>query len=80
MCICSSCSRVKASTIQYGYMKCGTHARVFSQTLAHWNSKNEVRQKKKVRKERGASMEIKSVAGTKYKKVPTAYHYLIKMQ
>ena len=29
----------KASTIQYGYRKC-THARVFSRTLAHGNSKN----------------------------------------
>ena len=32
-----------ASTIQYGYSKSGTHARVFSRTLAHWNSKNEIR-------------------------------------
>ena len=30
------------STIQYGYRKCGTHARVFSQTLAHGNSNNEI--------------------------------------
>ena len=34
----------KEGTIQYGYRKRGTHARVFSQTLAHWNSKNEIRQ------------------------------------
>ena len=27
-----------------GYMKWGTHARVFSQALAHWNSQNEIRQ------------------------------------
>ena len=32
------------STIQYGYRKRGTHARVFSQTLTHGNSKNEIRQ------------------------------------
>ena len=32
------------STIQYGYRKQGTHARVFSQTLTHGNSKNEIRQ------------------------------------
>ena len=43
------CARVvalseKASTIQYGYRKWGTHARVFSQILAHGNSKNEIRQ------------------------------------
>ena len=31
--------------IQYGYRKWLTHARVFSQTLAHWNSKNEIRQR-----------------------------------
>ena len=30
-------------TIKYGYRKLGTHARVFSQTLAHGNSKNEIR-------------------------------------
>ena len=29
----------KASTIQFGYRKCGTHARVFCQTLAHGNSR-----------------------------------------
>ena len=32
------------STIQYGYRKRGTHTRVFSQTLTHGNSKNEIRQ------------------------------------
>ena len=32
------------STIQYGYNKRGTHTRVFSQTLTHGNSKNEIRQ------------------------------------
>ena len=30
-------------TMQYGYRKRGTHARVFSQTLTHGNSKNEIR-------------------------------------
>ena len=30
-------------TIQYGYRKCGTHAGVFSQTLAQGNIKNEIR-------------------------------------
>ena len=30
-------------TIQYGYRKWGTRAQVFSQTLAHGNSKNEIR-------------------------------------
>ena len=37
----------KAITIQYGYRKCGTHARVFSQTLEHGDSKNDIRQRKK---------------------------------
>ena len=32
----------KASPIQYDYIKWGTHARVFSQTLANGNSKNEI--------------------------------------
>ena len=31
----------KAQIIQEGERKCGTHARVSSQTLAHGNSKNE---------------------------------------
>ena len=35
----------KASPIQYGYRKCGTHARVFSKTLVHWNTKNEIKQR-----------------------------------
>ena len=35
--------RKKASTIQYGYKKFGTSARVFSQTLAHGNSNNKIR-------------------------------------
>ena len=36
-------SRKKEGTIQYGYRKWGTRARVFFQTLAHENSKNEIR-------------------------------------
>ena len=35
--------RKKEDTIQYGYRTWGTHARVFSQTLTHGNSKNELR-------------------------------------
>ena len=35
----------KECTIQYGYRTLGTHARVFSQTLWHGNSKNEIRQR-----------------------------------
>ena len=34
----------RGSTIRYGYRKLGTHALVFSQTLTHGNSKNEIRQ------------------------------------
>ena len=34
------------ATVQYGYRKCGTHARVFSQTCAHGNKKNKISQKK----------------------------------
>ena len=37
--------REQASTIQNGYRKRGTHARVVSQTLPHGNSKNEIRQR-----------------------------------
>ena len=32
-------------TIQYGYRKKGTHARVFLETLAHGNRKNELRER-----------------------------------
>ena len=39
----------KGSTIQYGFRKWGTHARVFAQTLSHGNSKNEIRRGKKRR-------------------------------
>ena len=37
-------------TIQYGYSKLETHARVFSQTLGHGNSKNEIRQRNRIRR------------------------------
>ena len=50
-------SEKKASPIQYGYRKCGTHARMFSQPLLRGNSKNEIRQrtkKKKIKNEAGA--------------------------
>ena len=39
----SSCFAKKASTIQYGYRKWETHARVFCHTLEHGNSKDEIR-------------------------------------
>ena len=40
----------KKRTIQYGYRKYETHERVFSQTLMHGNSKNEIRQRNKMKK------------------------------
>ena len=40
----------RASSIQYGYRKLGNHARVFSQTLVHGNSKIELRQLNRLRK------------------------------
>ena len=40
----------KEGTIQYGNRTWGTHARVFSQTLAHGNSKNEIRQRDRRRR------------------------------
>ena len=49
----------KTHTIQSGYRKCGTHARVFSQTHTHGNSKNEIRQRK------GRSQEERSEYETK---------------
>ena len=50
--------------MQYGYRTWGTHARVFSETLAHGNSKNEIRQETDGDgKKRGVSME-RSKAGT----------------
>ena len=38
-CLVSLVPKEKCSTIQYGYRKLGPHARVFSETLAHGNSK-----------------------------------------
>ena len=35
----------KATTIQYGYRKDAAHARLFFQTLAHGNNKNEITQR-----------------------------------
>ena len=53
------------STIQYGYRKLGTRARVFSQTLTHGNSKIEIRQWDH---RRDAWVWKKSTAGTNKKK------------
>ena len=39
----------KDGTIQYGYRTWGTHARVFSQTLPHGISKNDLRQRNRRR-------------------------------
>ena len=51
--------------------KCGTHARVVSQTLAHGNSINKIKIKKgKEGKKGGVSMESSKWA--RKKKVPTA--------
>ena len=57
----------------------GTSARVFSQTLAHGNSKNEIRLKKQTKVRRGESIEKKQSWHEK-NVVPTAYHILIKLQ
>ena len=56
-------NRKNASTIQYGYRECGTHARVFTQTLAHGN-KNEIRKETEEREKREVGME-RNKAGTK---------------
>ena len=53
---------IKGSTIQYGYKKCGTHARVFSQT--HTQEQQEwINITDKESKKRGVGME-RSKAGT----------------
>ena len=60
-----SSRKKKQGTIQYGYKKWGTRARVFSQTLAHGNSTNEKdKETDEEGKKRGESME-RSKAGTK---------------
>ena len=48
----------KRSSILYCYRKCGTHAQVFSQTLAHGNSKNERRPIKQRKKTTAGKSEI----------------------
>ena len=35
-------TRAKTSSVQYGYRKSGTLARVLSQKLAHWSSKGKI--------------------------------------
>ena len=50
---------IKASSIQDGNIKCETHAKMFSQTLAHGNCKNETRQRTQV--ERRENMEVSEV-------------------
>ena len=47
LCTCSCTVGEKTSTIQYGYRKCVTHARVFSRTLTHGNSKSERNRRKR---------------------------------
>ena len=64
-----------ASTIQYGYRKCGTHAQVFSKNtlsweLQEWNKTK--RQKKKVRREEWVYMESSKMGQKEKKEVPTA--------
>ena len=60
-----SYSRAKtASSIQYGYRKCGTRAQVFSPIPEHENSKNEMRQRNKQRRVN------KEISGQKNKKSP----------
>ena len=44
-----------AQLIQDGDSKCGTHARVSSQTLAHGNSENETVKEKKMKQARKES-------------------------
>ena len=61
----------KTSTIEYGYRKCGTNSPVFSQTLAHGNSKSKRTQREG--KKRGVSM-------VRSKEVPKANHFIIKIQ
>ena len=49
-CLVSLAPKREKNTLQYGNGKWGTHARVFSLTLAHGNSKNEIRKKDKRRR------------------------------
>ena len=50
-----------------------THARVFSQTLSHMNSKNQIKRNGR-RLEKDVSMD-KSKAGTKEKESPDGLNY-----
>ena len=70
----------KEGTIQYGHRTWGTHARVFSQTLAHGNSKNEIRQWDRRRHTEERREYGKKVQRARIKEVPAAYHILIEIQ
>ena len=64
-----------ASAIQCDYRKCGTLARVFSQTVEHANSKKEIRQRSaRERKKRAVSME-KVKRARKKEKAPNGLNY-----
>ena len=64
--------RKKSRTIKYGCRKWGTHARVFSHTLAQGNRKNEIRRRKT---EEGKKFEMRDMerrkAGMKEKELQT---------
>ena len=62
----------KSSTIQNGCRKLGNHARVFSQTLANGNSKNEIRYENRQRREEERREYRKKKSGHEKNKVPTA--------
>ena len=64
----------RASPIQYGYIKRGTHARVFSQTLAHavWEQQDRnkiIKDKGEEGKKKGMNVE-RSTVGTKTSRQP----------
>ena len=64
----------RGSSIQYGYRKRGTHARLFSLTPTHGNSKNEIRtikQTKTVRREGRLWNEVKRARKNKYRRPTT---------
>ena len=60
-------SQGEEGKVQYGYWKWGTNAQVFSETLPHLNSKNQINQRN--REEERNEYMLRSTAGNKKKKL-----------
>ena len=78
--ICLIARAKKERTIQYGYRKWGTHARVFSPNTCAWEQQEWNKMKKHTKVVRRQAWVWKKAKRARKKEVPTAYHILTKIQ